>query len=251
MRKTTFVVSFAVLLAVGFYATRVGRSNASQVPRRAPLPAVAAAPSPAASAYPKAVAGRARPPVYAGPAFDPAQKYPPGTYTPRGFAVDYRDRIKHDFAGFAETRLGHPLSAEQAAKVAAVQDAFWDQHGPNVDLFAERRISQPEFAERTHQDTILFTEGMEKAFSDEDYQKVFDIPKGTDAYPLLYHSKQEQPGMPVANLPNPTPNPPNLSVLPQPGAGAVHVEEGSAVPPATANKGGAPKVSAVVLDPPR
>ncbi|HEX8950299.1 MAG TPA: hypothetical protein VF945_00570 [Polyangia bacterium] len=239
MRKLIFVVSFSILVAVGVYALRARDSSASRLPKPAPIAATATAPAPSAGAYPKAVAGR-RAPVYSGPAFDPAKKYAPGTYTPRGFAADYRDRIKHDFAGFAEARLGHPMSPEQAQKVAAVQDAFWDQHGPNVDRFGYHQISQPEFAERTHQDTIQFTEGMEKVFSDEEYQKLFDIPKGADAYPLLYHSKEEQPGMPVANLPSPTPShAPNMSVMPQPGATAVHVDEGSPVPPTSTDKGAA------------
>jgi len=240
MRKLTFILSFAALFAVGVYALQVGHPpRAAVLPRRAPVAATAAVPAPSAGAYPKAVAGR-RAPVYSGPAFDPAKKYAPGTYTPRGFAADYRDRIKADFAGFAQARLGHPLSAEQEKAVAAAQDAFWDQHGPNVDRFAYHQISQPQFAEATHEDTILFTQGMEKAFSDEDYQRVFDIPKGTDAFPLLYHSKEEQPGMPVANVANPTPNAkPNLSTLPQPGATAAHIDEGSAVPAPTSNKGAA------------
>lgn len=248
MRTLSLIVSFVLLVAAGVYALHARQSSASQLPKLAPVPAVAAAPSPSASAYPKAVAGR-HPPPYAGPAFDPTKKYAPGTYTPRGFAADYRERVKRDFAGFAEARLGHALSADEAAKVAAVQDAFWDQHGPNVDLFADRRISQPEFAERTHQDTILFTEGMEKVFGDADYQKLFDIPKGTDAYPLLYHSKEEQPGMPVANVANPTPNGPNMSVLPQPAAGALHADEGSAAPAPTPNKG-VPKATTPVAPSP-
>jgi hypothetical protein len=240
MRKLSVLVSLVVLVAVGVYALHASRTSASQRPTRAPIAATAPLPSPSAAAYPKAVAGR-RAPAYAGPAFDPAKQYAPGTYTPQGFAADYRDRIKHDFAAFAESRLGRPLSPAEAAKAAAVQDAFWDQHGPNVDRFGEHQISQPEFAERTHQDTIQFTEGMEKVFGDADYQKVFDIPKGTDAFPLLYHSKEEQPGMPMANVVNPTPSPaPNMSVLPQPGPTAVHIDEGTPTPPTTSSKG-APK----------
>jgi hypothetical protein len=240
MRKLTVVVAFVVVVAVGFYAARVNRSTASTLPQPAPSAMVAAAPAPSPSTYPKAVNGR-RVPAYAGLRFDPAKKYPPGTYTPEGFAADYRDRIKRDFGGFVEARLGHPMSPEQAAKVAAVQDAFWDQHGPNVDRFRDRTISRPEFAERTHQDTILFTEGMEKVFSDEEYQRIFDIPKGTDAYPLLYHSKEEQPGLRVANVAKPTPNasPPNLSVMPEPAKTAVHVDPATPTPPTTTNKGAA------------
>ena len=197
MRALTFLVSFLVLVAVGFYALRGGAAHHVNLPTPASAADKAAAPAIAAAPIQKATAGH-RPEPYRGPAFDPAKKYAAGTYTPRGFPADFRTRVKRDFADLATERLGHPLSEEQAKAAAAVQDAFWDQHGPTVDLFQDRKIPQPEFAERTHTDTIAFTTGMEKVFSDDDYQKLFDVPKGTDAFPLLYHSKDEQPGTAMA-----------------------------------------------------
>lgn len=157
---------------------------------------------------------RTKPKLYTGPAFDPLKKYPPGTYTPAGFAVDYRERVVREFSHFMSTRLGKELDEERAKQVAAVQNKFWDVHGPNADLLTEGKITQPEFAERSHRAMIEFATGMEKIFTDDEYQKVFDVPKGTDTFYVLAHSKEEQPGMKFQ--PERADVQPNLSVLPQP-----------------------------------
>lgn len=209
MRKRLVpLVAFVVIIAVGFYAWRSARIAHAIAP--APKPAAEAS----AAFVPKPYQ-RTRPQIYAGTPFVPEKKYPPGTYTPAGFAVDYRERVVHEFGHFMSTRLGKELDEERAKQVAAVQNRFWDSHGPDVDLFAQGKITQPEFAERSHQTMIAFASDMEKIFTDDEYQKVFDVPKGTDTYYVLAHSASEQPGMkfqPEAS----NSGPPNLSQIPQP-----------------------------------
>jgi hypothetical protein len=174
-----------------------------------------------------------------------ARRAEPGTYTPRGFAPDYRDRVKRDFSTLVEARLGHPLTPEQASLAAAVQDAFWDLHGPNVDLFREHQISQPELAERTHAAMIEFASGMERVFNSEDFEKVFDVPKGSDPYPLIFHSKEEQPGLAMrSGLDRPTPtstigplstmSTPARPVMPEPAHEAIETTHSAPSEPATA-----------------
>jgi hypothetical protein len=79
---------------------------------------------------------------------------------------------------------------------------------------------------------IAFATDMEKIFTDEEYQKVFDVPKGTDTFYVLAHSKEEQPGMRFAEQQRETP--PNLSVLPQPAPDAT--DDDSPPPAPTTNK---------------
>jgi hypothetical protein len=177
---------------------------------------------------------RTPPQLYNGPAFDPRKKYPPGTYTPAGFAVDYRQRVVREFGHFMSTRLGKELDEERAKQVAAVQNKFWDEHGPNVDLLAQGKITQPEFGERAHQAMIGFASDMEKIFTDDEYQKVFDVPKGTDTFYVLAHSKDEQPGMKFQPE-KPGSTTPNLSVLAEPAP--IGASETDSPPPApTADK---------------
>jgi hypothetical protein len=221
------IFAVLVLIAVGFYAWRTTRVAHALAP-----PAIAQAPADTTpnGFVPKAYT-RTRPQLYNGPAFDPQKKYPPGTYTPSGFAVDYRERVVHEFSHFMSTRLGKELDEERAKQVAVVQNKFWDQHGPNVDLFDQGRISQPEFAERAHQTMIAFATDMEKIFTDEEYQKVFDVPKGTDTYYVLAHSQTEQPGMRFQPEPD---RAPNLTVMPVPAPDATETDDPA--PPTTNNK---------------
>jgi len=61
---------------------------------------------------------------------------------------------------------------------------------------------------------IAFATDMEKIFTDDEDKKVFDVPKGTDTFYVLAHSKEEQPGMRFQ--PENGDVQPNLSVLPTP-----------------------------------
>ena len=229
MRKRIVpILAVLVLIAVGYYAWRSGRVAHAV----APPTVMQAPPETAPNGFVPKPYVRTRPAIYAGPAYDPQKKYPPGTYTPAGFAADYRERVVHEFSHFMSTRLGKELDEERAKQVAAVQNKFWDQHGPNVDLLAEGRITQPEFADRAHQTMIAFATDMEKIFTDEEYQKVFDVPKGTDTFYVLAHSKEEQPGMRFAEQQREAP--PNLSVLPQPAPDAT--DDDSPPPAPTTNK---------------
>jgi len=225
------ILAVLVLIAAGYYAWRTARVAHAVAP-----PTVSQAPADTApnGFVPKPYV-RTRPIAYSGPAFDPKKKYPPGTYTPAGFAADYRERVVHEFSHFMSTRLGKELDEERAKQVAAVQNKFWDDHGPNVDLLAQGRITQPEFAERAHQTMIAFATDMEKIFTDDEYQKVFDVPKGTDTFYVLAHSKDEQPGMRFQ--PEKGDVQPNLSVLPQPHPTEAS-ESDSPAPPTSTNKGG-------------
>jgi hypothetical protein len=223
------ILAMLVLVAVGFYAwrsSRTARASSPSTPQPAP-------PETATNGFQPKPFVRTKAKLYTGPAFDPQKKYPPGTYTPAGFAVDYRERVVHEFSHFMSTRLGRELDEEHAKQVAAVQNKFWDQHGPDVDLLAQGKITQPQFAERSHQTMIEFATDMEKIFTDDEYQKVFDVPKGTDTFYVLAHSKEEQPGMKFQ--PERADVQPNLSVLPQP-----HPTESSETndppPPPTSDK---------------
>jgi len=223
------IVALLVLMAVGFYAWRASRVARAALPRSTPQPG----PVVADNGFVPQPYARTRPKPYNGPAYDPAKHYAPGTYTPAGFAEDYRQRVVHEFGHFMSTRLGKELDDARAQKVAAVQNHFWDVHGPNVDLLAQGRITQPEFAQRAHQSMIEFASGMEKIFTDDEYLKVFDVPKGTDTFYVLAHSKEEQPGMRFE--PEKGDVHPNLSVLPQPHPTEAS-ENDSAPPPASADK---------------
>lgn len=229
-RRLLSIAAVLVLIAVGFYAFWAAHSgplaHAATQPQKAPDVATQ-------TWQPKPLV-RTRPKIYAGPAFVPEKKYPPGTYTPAGFAEDYRERVVHEFAHFMSTRLGRELDEDRAKQVAAVQNKFWDSHGPDVDLLREGKISQPEFAERSHQTMITFAGDMEKIFTDDEYQKIFDVPKGTDTYYVLVHSPQEQPGM---QFQPERPAPPNLSVLPTPHPTEAS-ESNDPPPPTTNNKFG-------------
>ena len=226
-KRIVAILAVLVLVAVGFYAWRSTRvAHAVAMPTQAP-------PDAAPNGFVPKPYTRTRPQMYTGPAFDPHKKYPPGTYTPAGFAVDYRQRVVHEFSHFMSTRLGKELDEERAKQVAAVQNKFWDDHGPNVDLLAQGRITQPEFAERAHQTMIAFATDMEKIFTDDEYQKIFDVPKGTDTFYVLAHSKEEQPGMRFQ--PENGNVQPNLSVLPQPHPTEAS-ENDSPAPPSSTDK---------------
>jgi hypothetical protein len=224
VRKKIFpIVALLVLIAAGYYAwwaSHTGPAQAAFLPKPAP-----AYEEHAPNGFVAKPLVRTRPKLYMGPAFDPKKKYPPGTYTPAGFAEDYRERVVREFSHFTSTRLGRELDEERSKKVSAVQNKFWDEHGPNVDLLAQGKLTQQEFAERAHQAMIGFASGMESIFTDDEYQKVFDVPKGTDTFYVLAHSKDEQPGMKfVQEQPGQSP-PPNLSVLATPGEGATESED--------------------------
>jgi hypothetical protein len=213
MRRLIKVAAVAVLLSVGFYAWRLSRD--AQAPHGVASPTV----SPLVGAgtvaeNPKNIKPLTRlpPNPYMGTPYRPEKKYPPGTYIPAGFDADFRQHVKMEFSHFAATRLGSDLDEKRMAQVAAVQDAFWDVHGPDSDLFMQGRISQPEFAERAHKNIIEMSTAMEKIFTDEEYLKIFDVPKSTDTFYVLAHSPDEQPGMRFKDDEMPAPN---LSVIPQ------------------------------------
>ncbi|HXU72698.1 MAG TPA: hypothetical protein VN947_25425 [Polyangia bacterium] len=221
------IAALCVIIAVGFYAWRSTRVARAVAPASKPAAAQAAA------FVPKPYK-RTRPQIYAGTPYDPQKKYAPGTYTPAGFAVDYRERVVHEFSHFMSTRLGKELDDERAKQVEAVQNKFWDSHGPDVDLLAQGKITQPEFAERSHQTMIAFASDMEKIFSDDEYQKIFDVPKGTDTFYVLAHSPTEQPGMKFQPEKSGS-GPPNLSQIPQPHPTEAS-ETDSPAPPSTSDK---------------
>jgi len=193
VRKRLGFLAIVILIACGMYAWRTKRAFPSVSPTRNPsdvqvqLPAKSGMPG----------SGRLKKVPYTGPAFDPNKKYPPGEYIPKSFAKNFREQIKMDFGDAIDFRLGKDFPVEKRKAASAVQDKFWDEHGPDVDLFAEGKISQPEFAERTHLATTHFMDGMGKIFSDAEYVKLFDLPKDVDAFYQLYHSADEQPGMPM------------------------------------------------------
>jgi hypothetical protein len=231
-KKILPIVAVLVLIAAGFYAWWVTRTapgaQAAITPKQAP-------PEVAVNGFVPKPLVRTRPKLYMGPAFDPQKKYPPGTYTPAGFAEDYRERVQREFSHFISSRLGKELDEERAKRVAAAQNKFWDEHGPNVDLLAQGKITQPEFSDRTHRINIAMDTELESIFTDDEYQKVFDVPKGTDTFYVMAHSKEEQPGMKfVPEKPGEGPAP-NLSVLATP-----HPTEASETddppPPPSSNK---------------
>lgn len=190
MRKLILFAAMAAIVVCGFYAAQVGRAAKARHGDGVAASPIAAAP---------VADERPAPPFvpYRGPAFKPEKQYPPGTYLPRGFAADFRERIVKDFNAAIDARLGDAATPEQRKAAAAVQNAFWDEHGPNVDLFRDGKISQPEFAERTHLATLHFAQGMAKIFDDPLYVKLFDVPKDVDPYYQLFHSNEEQPGLPM------------------------------------------------------
>lgn len=193
-RKTLGFFALIIFITCSFYAWRTTRDVKPVSPPVAAVnPRDVQARTPLHSGMPGS--GRLPRVPYAGPAFDPHKEYPPGEYIPRGFARNFREQIKMDFGDVINSRLGKDFPAEKRKLAAAVQDAFWDEHGPNVDLFAEGKITQPEFAERTHLATTHYSEGMGKVFSDDEYLSLFDMPKDVDGFYQLYHSKDEQPGM--------------------------------------------------------
>jgi hypothetical protein len=210
--RNLLLVAVVLLAAAGFYAWWASHSGLTA--RMASTPKPAGEEGASTSTFVPKPIQRSRAPIYSGPKFDPAKTYPPGTYTPQGFAVDYRERVVREFSHFMSSRLGHELDEERAKQVAAVQNKFWDQHGPNTDLLRDGKITQQEFSDRSHQVMVSFATDMEKIFTDEEYQKVFDVPKGTDTFYALAHSKDEQPGMQFK--PEPSSPQPNLSVVPTP-----------------------------------
>jgi hypothetical protein len=225
------IVCVVVLLVCGWYALRVKAA----VPPPQP---VATPPQAAADLHPhKSMAVvNGRPagmlPYVPAPLFDPHKKYKAGEYVPKGFSANYREQIIKDFGDSIDFRLGKDFPADKRKAMAEVQNAFWDDHGPDVDLFKDGKISQPEFAERTHLSTNRFMEGMAKQLTDEQYLKLFDLPKDVDAFYQLYHSAEEQPGMPLQQAQNQRPN---NSVMPKPAPSVVpqpaHVDsQGNAVP---------------------
>jgi hypothetical protein len=116
-------------------------------------------------------------------------------YVPQGFDANFRQRIVADLGRDIDTKLGQGFPMARRVQIAEVQNQFWDVHGPDVDLLREGKIDQPEFALRTRNATAQYQEGMAAALSDEDYEKLFDFPKGADFFSILYHSPTEQPGM--------------------------------------------------------
>jgi hypothetical protein len=218
MRKVTFALAFVVLVASGLYAVRIGR--AARHPKEV-APAPAAVPPPVAAA-----ASRPLPPPLPYHAPEPGTRAAPGTYLPRGFSPEFRERIVKDFGEQIDHRLGASATAEQRTAAAAVQNAFWDVHGPNVDLFREHKISQPEFAERTHLAMIKFADGMANIFTDAQYVKMFDMPKGVDPYYAMFHSAEEQPGLPMKSgmAQNRTVTPQPASNRPVPASTPDHVK---------------------------
>lgn len=124
-------------------------------------------------------------------------KAPPGTYVPAGFHPRFREMIVYDFSQTIDAKLGKDWPVEKRAAVAKIQNDLWDEHGPNVDLYHDKRISQPEYAERTHAAFLHYSEAFAKLLSDEEFEKLFDVPRGTDFYYVLFHSPSEQPGLPV------------------------------------------------------
>ena len=218
MRKLLpIIVCVAVLLVCGWYALRV---RAAAPPPR-PVPVVQPHEDPP---HREMAVVNGRPagmlPYVPAPLFDPHKKYPPGEYVPKGFSANYRQQIIKDFGDAIDFRLGKDFPADKRKAMAEVQNAFWDDHGPDVDMFKDGKISQPEFAERTHLSTTRFMEGMGKQLTDAEYLKLFDMPKDVDAFYQLYHSAAEQPGMPMQQAQN---QPQNNSVLPKPApAGEPH-----------------------------
>ncbi|MGZ3438705.1 MAG: hypothetical protein ACXVDD_04290, partial [Polyangia bacterium] len=195
MRKLfPVIVAVAVLLACGWYALRV---KAAAPPLRPPAVTQPQVDPP----HKEMAVVNGRPagmlPYVPAPLFDPHKKHKPGEYVPRGFSANYREQIIKDFGESIDARLGKDFPADKRKAMADVQNAFWDDHGPDVDLFKDGKISQPEFAERTHLSTNRFMEGMAKQLTDEQYLKLFDLPKDVDAFYQLYHSPEEQPGMPM------------------------------------------------------
>jgi hypothetical protein len=126
---------------------------------------------------------------------------------------------------------------------AGQTSCYWRQHAPGNGncydsnfFYRWTYLSQGvchQFAERAHKSMIDFATGMEKIFTDDEYMKVFDVPKGTDTFYVLAHSQEEQPGMRF--LPEKGDVQPNLSVLPQPHPTAA-IDNDSPPPPTSTDK---------------
>jgi hypothetical protein len=123
-------------------------------------------------------------------------------FVPRGFRPDFREMIVSQFQDTINARLGQDFPVAKRIRIAEAQNAFWDENGPLVDAFQSGRMSQPEFAERTHMAMAHYADHLEKILSDDEYQKLLDSPKGVDPYYLLFHSPGEQPGMPMQEAAN-------------------------------------------------
>lgn len=163
-------------------------------------------------------AGRARPPKYAASAPQPWATVPGDpkhSYTPKGFAPNFREMIVHDLGQVIDVKLGKNFSLEKRQKIAEIQNEFWDEQGPNVDAFQSHQIGQPEFAEKTHLAFIHSAEKYAQVLTPNEYEKLFDSPPGSDPYPMMFHSKNEQPGLPVNPYDNGSEPPP--AVGPPPG----------------------------------
>jgi hypothetical protein len=117
-------------------------------------------------------------------------------YVPRGFPADFRTRIVNDFRDHIDARLA-TLSYAQREELSVAQQEFWDEHGPDVDAFMDGTITRLEFADRTHVATTHLAERMAAALSDAEYLALFDVAKGEDLYVALFHSADEQPGLPM------------------------------------------------------
>lgn len=195
-RSTALLVVFAGVLMIA-----AALLVASARPAKIAAAAVAVEPDPNSppmvlrAPVPRQLPGRAIPPWQLAAARPPL-RYLPGTYVPRGFDPNFRDRIVAEFQYDIDRKLGRDFPAERRAEIARVQNEFWDQHGPNVDLLQDGKISQPEFAERTHMALIKESESFAGILSDAEFEKLFDFPKGVDFYSIMAHSSQEQAGMP-------------------------------------------------------
>jgi hypothetical protein len=233
VRKLFPFIAFVVVVGlVGYYAWTIKRdAHAAQ-----PTAAAARLAQHDAPGKPMAVVN-GRPvgmlPYVPAPAFDPHHRYKPGEYVPRGFSANFREQIVKDFGDAVDYKLGKDFPADKRKKMAEVQNAFWDEHGPDVDLFKDGKISQPEFAEKTHLSTMHFMNGMAEVLDDAQYLKLFDLPKDVDAFYQLYHSAQEQPGMPLQGS---GPQHADNSVMPKPAPEAqipAHVDEQGQAQPAS------------------
>lgn len=119
-------------------------------------------------------------------------------YVPAGLPPDFRERIVRDFADHVEARLGpNALTAEQRDAIARAQHEFWDEHGPNVDEFTTGNITQLELASRTRLAMKHFADRVADTLSDAEYFALFDMTKGDDLYGAMFHSADEQPGLPM------------------------------------------------------
>jgi cell division septation protein DedD len=155
---------------------------------------------------------------------------------PRGFPPNFRHQIVADFDRLIDERLGAAVPAAKRAGAAAVQNQFWDEHGPDVDLLRDHAISQEQFAERTHRSMARLAESFGRLFTPAEYERLMGAPAGADPFPVLFHSREEQPGLPFhAELSHPTPlAEPASSITPRPAPNAVRAPAASdEAPPPT------------------